>query len=59
MTRTQRGGLMQAEAMLMNQATALQSLFARLAEHAFSVAYSPYFDSLMRMRVGQRWKPYP
>lgn len=46
-----RGDLAQAEAMLMNQATALQSLFARLTEKAFSVTHLPHFDSFMRMAL--------
>jgi hypothetical protein len=45
------GNLAQAEAMLMNQAIALQSLFARLTEKAFSVTPVPHFDSFMRMAL--------
>ena len=45
------GDLAQAEAMLMNQAIALQSLFARLTEEAFSVTDLPHFDSFMRMAL--------
>jgi hypothetical protein len=43
--------LSKAEAMLMNQATALQSLFARLTEKAFSATTLPHFDSFMRMAL--------
>jgi hypothetical protein len=45
------GDLTQAEAMLMNQATALQSLFARLTEKAFSVTHVPHFDGFMRLAL--------
>jgi hypothetical protein len=37
--------------MLMNQATALQSLFARLTEKAFCAAHLPQFDGFMRMAL--------
>ena len=47
--RVQRGSLADAEAMLMNQATALQSLFARLAERGMSCDNVPGFDANMRM----------
>lgn len=43
------GNLAQAEAMLANQATSLQSLYARLTEKAFSSTQLPHFDSFMRM----------
>jgi len=44
--RTVKGGsLEQAEAMLINQATALQSLFVRLAERVMSVDTIPPFDA--------------
>ena len=46
-----RGDLSQAEAMLINQATALQSLFARLAERAMSHDQIPGFDANMRMAL--------
>jgi hypothetical protein len=46
-----RGDLAQAEAMLMNQATALQSLFARLAERAMTHDQIPGFDANMRMAL--------
>lgn len=46
-----RGNLAQAEAMLMNQATALQSLFARLTENAFSATQLPQFDAFMRLAL--------
>lgn len=43
--------LAKAEAMLMNQATALQSLFARLTEKAFSATQLPHFDGFMRLAL--------
>jgi hypothetical protein len=46
-----QGDLRQAEAMLMNQATALQSLFARLTENAFSASQLPQFDAFMRLAL--------
>jgi hypothetical protein len=46
-----RGDLTQAEVMLMNQATALQSLFARLAERAMAHTTIPGFDANMRMAL--------
>ncbi|MDQ1315780.1 MAG: hypothetical protein QG662_1889 [Pseudomonadota bacterium] len=46
-----RGDLSNAEAMLMNQATALQSLFARLAERGMSCDQVPGFESNMRMAL--------
>jgi hypothetical protein len=46
-----RGDLSQAEAMLMNQATALQSLFARLAERGMSCDSAPAFEINMRMAL--------
>ena len=45
------GDLTQAEAMLMNQATALQSLFARLAECGMSCDGIPAFESNLRMAL--------
>ena len=46
-----RGDLSQAEAMLMNQATALQSLFARLAERAMGNDTASAFEANMRMAL--------
>ena len=46
-----RGDLSQAEAMLMNQATALQSLFARLAERGMSCDSAPAFEVNIRMAL--------
>lgn len=46
-----RGDLKQAEAMLMNQATALQSLFARLAERGMGHDQIPGFEANMRMAL--------
>lgn len=46
-----RGDLAQAEAMLMNQATALQSLFARLAERGMGSDMVPAFEANMRMAL--------
>ncbi|HQT30178.1 MAG TPA: hypothetical protein PLE48_02365 [Thiobacillus sp.] len=46
-----RGDLTQAEAMLMNQATALQSLFARLAERGMGCDSAPAFEVNMRMAL--------
>lgn len=46
-----RGDLSKAEAMLMNQATALQSIFARLAERGMSCELAPAFESNMRMAL--------
>jgi len=43
-----RNDLSQAEAMLMNQATALQSLFARMAERASGAELLPQFEAFMR-----------
>lgn len=43
-----RNDLSQAEAMLMNQATALQSLFARMAERASGATLMPQFEAYMR-----------
>jgi hypothetical protein len=47
----QAGSLDEAEAMLMNQATALQSLFARLAEKSMSTEYLSNFEAFMRMAL--------
>ena len=43
--------LTQAEAMLLNQATALQSLFARLTEKAFSAKHISEFNDFMRVAL--------
>ena len=45
------GDLKQTEAMLMNQATALQSLFARLTEKAMGAEYMSNFEGFMRMAL--------
>lgn len=50
-TAVNRGDLAQAEAMLMNQATALQSLFARLAERGMGCDHAPAFEANMRMAL--------
>jgi len=47
----QAGGLGQAEAMLISQATALQSLFTRLAERAMGCDTIPAFEMNMRMAL--------
>ena len=46
-----RGDLVQAEAMLMNQATALQSVFARLVERAMASEMATPFEANMRMAL--------
>lgn len=46
-----RNDMSQAEAMLMNQATALQSLFARMAERATGAEYMPNFEIFMRVAL--------
>lgn len=43
--------LTQAEAVLMNQATALQSLFAHLTVKAMSIEHLPQFEGFMRMAL--------
>lgn len=50
-TAVNRGDMSQAEAMLMNQATALQSLFARLAERGMGCNHAPAFEANMRMAL--------
>ena len=45
------GNLTQAEAMLINQATALQSLFARLTERALDMDLLQHFEAFMRMAL--------
>ncbi len=46
-----RGDLSQAEVMLINQATALQTLFARLTEKAMGADYLSQVDSFMRLAL--------
>ena len=46
-----RGDMAQAEAMLMNQATALQSLFARLAERGMASTGLAQFEADMRLAL--------
>jgi hypothetical protein len=46
-----RGEMMQAEAMLMNQATALQSLFVRLAEASMRASMLPQQETAMRLAL--------
>lgn len=46
-----RGDLRQAEAMLMNQATALQSLFVRLAARGMGCEHAPAFEANMRIAL--------
>ena len=46
-----RGDLVQAEAMLMNQAAALQTLFAGLTERAMGQNHMPNLESFMRMAL--------
>ena len=43
------GDLSQAEAMLMNQATALQTLFSALTQRALTADYMPHFEAFMRL----------
>lgn len=50
-TCVQAGNLSEAEAMLMNQATALQSLFARLTERGMSCEHVAGFEVNMRMAL--------
>jgi hypothetical protein len=45
------GDLAQAEAMLINQATALQSLFARLVELGMSAEVLPQYEAHMRLAL--------
>ena len=47
--RLGEGDTSQPEAMLINQAVALQSLFAGLTERALAQPQSPYFRELMRL----------
>ena len=46
-----RGELDHVEAMLMNQATGLQSLYARLTERAMGQDHMPHFEGFMRMAL--------
>lgn len=46
-----RSDMAQTEAILMNQATALQSLFARLTENAMGADYLSNFEAYMRMAL--------
>lgn len=46
-----RGDLVHAEAMLMNQAAALQTLFAGLTERAMSQNHMPNLESFLRMAL--------
>ena len=45
------GDMKQAEAMLINQATALQSLFAKLMEKSMLQSHMPYVESFMRLAL--------
>lgn len=47
----QRGDLRQAEAMLINQASALQALFVRLSERAMGQTHMPNLEGFMRMAL--------
>lgn len=47
----QRGDLASAEAMLMNQASSLQSLFVRLSERAMEQAHMPNLEGFMRLAL--------
>jgi hypothetical protein len=49
--KVNHGDMSQLEAMLANQATALQSLFARLAERGMSCTLAPAFEINMRMAL--------
>ena len=46
-----RGDMVQAEAMLMNQAAALQTLFAGLTERAMGQNHMPNLESFLRMAL--------
>ena len=46
-----RGELNHIEAMLMNQATAMQNLFARLAERGMSCDHAPAFEANLRIAL--------
>lgn len=47
----EKGDLKQAEGMLLNQATALQSLFSRMTEKAMSAEYMSNLESYMRIAL--------
>lgn len=47
----QRGDMSHAEAMLINQASALQALFVRLSERAMEQAHMPNLEGFMRMAL--------
>lgn len=47
----QGGDLAQAEAMLINQASALQALFVRLSERAMEQSHMPNLEGFMRMAL--------
>lgn len=47
----QRGDLRQAEAMLINQASALQAVFVRLSERAMEQTQMPNLEGFMRMAL--------
>ena len=49
--KTKSGDLGQAEAMLFNQAMALQSLFSRLVERGMQAELLPLFESFMRLAL--------
>jgi hypothetical protein len=55
------GDLALAEAMLMNQATTLQSLFSRLVERGMCCDHYPGFESNLRMalRARKNWRRTP
>lgn len=50
-TAVQGGDLAHAEAMLINQASALQALFVRLSERAMEQAHMPNLEGFMRMAL--------
>jgi len=50
-SEVQKGDLSRVEGTLMNQATALQSLFTRLTERAMGATELPLFESYMRMAL--------
>lgn len=50
-TEVSRGDLSRVEASLMNQAAALEALFARLTERAMGANHLPMFESFMRMAL--------
>ena len=49
--KVKSGDLGQAEAMLFNQATALQSLFSRLVERGMKADLLPHFEAYMRLAL--------